>query len=81
MFVVLSLQQFTNAFSDPYYLEVIEPDERNFVDKEGAGGGLVARFMGKLVDIGIDGKSVLGTKGKSEECKRAFEAFETQRGV
>jgi hypothetical protein len=79
MFVVPSLQHFTNAFRDPYYLEVIEPDEKKFVDKEGPGGGLVARFLGKLVDIGIDGKSVLGTRGKSEECRKAFEAFETQR--
>jgi hypothetical protein len=81
MFTVSSLQQFTNAFDDAYYLEVIEPDERTFVDKEGSGGGLVARYMGKLVDIGIDGKSALGTKGKSEECRVAFEEFEAEMSV
>lgn len=32
-FYIDSYERFLTAFSDPYYIEVIEPDERNFVDK------------------------------------------------
>jgi hypothetical protein len=80
MFVVESLQQFTDAFNDPYYLQVIEPDEKEFVDKEGPGGGLVARFQGKMVDMVHNG-SIMETKVKSKEYRKEFEEFERRRRV
>jgi hypothetical protein len=81
VFVVESLQQFTDAFNDPYYLEVIEPDEKEFVDKEGSGGGLVARFQGKMFDMVHNRRSVMETKVKSEEYRKEFDEFEKRRRV
>jgi hypothetical protein len=79
VFVVPSLEHFNNAFNDPYYIEVIEPDEKKFVDKEGLGGGLVARFQGKMLDIGLDRKSMFGTTERSDNYRNAFEKFERER--
>jgi hypothetical protein len=76
LFVVPSLQHFDNAFKDPYYIEVIEPDERKFVDKEGSDGGVVAKVRGKMLDIGLDRKRSLGTTGTSEKYRKAFVRFE-----
>lgn len=51
IFVVSSLEQFKEAFNDPYYMEVIEPDERLMIDKEGPGAGIIASFQGEILDI------------------------------
>lgn len=37
-FYVTSYDDYLRAYADPYYLAVIEPDERNFVDKGQCGG-------------------------------------------
>ncbi|CAK7210693.1 hypothetical protein SEUCBS140593_000917 [Sporothrix eucalyptigena] len=37
-FYVKSYEDYLKAYSDPYYLAVIEPDEQNFVDKGQCGG-------------------------------------------
>lgn len=79
MFLAPSLQQFTDAFNDPYYVEVIEPDEREFLDKTGPGSGVVASFQGKMIDIVHDGESMLGHVGQSEKYRMFFEEFETER--
>lgn len=79
MFLVPSLKQFTDAFNDPYYIEVIEPDERQFLDKTGPGSGVVASFEGKMIDMVHDGQSMLGNVGKSEEYRRSFEEFEKKK--
>lgn len=62
MFLVPSLKQFTDAFSDPYYIEVIEPDERKMLDKDGPGSGVVASFQGKMIEMVENGKSTMGDK-------------------
>jgi hypothetical protein len=58
VFLVPSLEQFTNAFADLYFVEVIEPDEEVLLDKEGPEGGIVASFVGRVVDVVSDGKAV-----------------------
>lgn len=76
MFLAPSLQQFTDAFKDPYYIKIIEPDEREFLDKTGPGSGVVASFQGRMLDIVNRGQSMISTVGKSEEYTRMFEDFE-----
>ncbi|KAK7186864.1 hypothetical protein PSPO01_06993 [Paraphaeosphaeria sporulosa] len=63
IFLVKSLDSFLEAFKDPYYTHVIEPDEQTLLDKDGPGGGVVASWQGKLVSMTKDGKSVRGEKG------------------
>lgn len=63
MFLVNSLVSFLEAFKDPYYIHVIEPDEKILLNKDGPGGGVIASWQGKLVSITKDGKSVQGEKG------------------
>lgn len=74
MFVISSLKQFADAFKDPYYLNVIEPDERVMLDKEGPGGGLIATYSGKMIDMVLGGKSMVGDKGK--ESREVWEEWE-----
>ncbi|KAF2033072.1 hypothetical protein EK21DRAFT_86512 [Setomelanomma holmii] len=78
MFLVPSLKQFTEAFRDPYYVAVIEPDEREFLDKEGPGIGVIASFQGKMVDMVCQGKSTAEGNGKSGEYRKLFEEFENR---
>lgn len=35
---VESVEGYLAAYADPYYVNVIEPDEHNFIDKDGASG-------------------------------------------
>ncbi|CAO2658118.1 Nn.00g073780.m01.CDS01 [Neocucurbitaria sp. VM-36] len=77
MFLVPSLKQFTDAFSDPYYIEVIEPDEREMLDKEGPGSGVVASFQGKMIDMVRNGRSAAGDRGMG--YREGFEDFERKR--
>jgi hypothetical protein len=79
MFLVPSLDKFTEAFIDPYYIEVIEPDEREMIDKDGPGNGIVANIHGKMVDITLQGKSVVGDKGKSLEYRELFEEYQKRK--
>lgn len=54
-------------------MEVIEPDERVLLDKEGPGSGVVASFVGREVKM-VEGG--MGVGGKGEEFRRGFEEFE-----
>lgn len=79
MFLVPSLKQFTDAFKDPYYIEIIEPDEREFLDKAGPGSGVVASFQGRMIDVINEGKSAMETQGLQDGYRRAFEEFEEKK--
>lgn len=74
MFTVPSLTQFTEAFKDPYYIDVIEPDEREILDKDGPGSGVVASFQGTMLDMVNGTRSTVGDKGK--EYRDQFEEWE-----
>ncbi|KAF2017823.1 hypothetical protein BU24DRAFT_420878 [Aaosphaeria arxii CBS 175.79] len=63
MFTVPTLEQFTDAFKDPYYVNVIEPDERAFLDKDGPGSGVIASFRGRMLDMVNGGQSAVGSSG------------------
>lgn len=37
--------------SHQYYIDVVEPDEGVFIDKEAPGGGMVATYIGRNVEV------------------------------
>jgi hypothetical protein len=78
MFVVPSLDKFQEAFKDPYYVEVIGPDECKLLDKDGPCSGVVASFSGKMIDKINGGKSCIGDKDKNDRKK--FADFESIHG-
>lgn len=59
-FEVDNLGKFTAAFSDPYYLNVIKPDEANFLDSKST-EVIGARTMGITKKIVEDGKAQIDT--------------------
>ncbi|KAF2736299.1 hypothetical protein EJ04DRAFT_575442 [Polyplosphaeria fusca] len=63
MFLVPSLKQFTDAFKDPYYVNVIEPDEREMLDKEAPGSGVIASFQGRVAGMVEGGRNANAVHG------------------
>lgn len=61
---------FADAYKDPYYTEVIAPDENIFVDS--SGDRIIASYEGKTMTILDHGMSVMGDK-ESPERKRWVE--------
>lgn len=49
------MKAFGGAFADPYYVEVIKADEKNFLDPEAK----LVRIMGPLKQVVADGKAVV----------------------
>ena len=74
IFLVPSLQQFNAAFEDPYYVDVIEVDERVILDKEGPGSGVIASFNGKMTDMMQRGLNAVGEKG--DKYRKLWEEYE-----
>jgi len=71
---VRSLQQFKDAYRDPYYINVIEPDEHNLLDRHGAGQGVVAATAGTVFIALDNGQSTIGVEGEAErEVWKAWE--------
>ena len=74
MFTVPNLEQFNLAFQDPYYINVIEPDECDLIDKDGPGSGVIASFQGPMLDMVNATQSTIGDKGR--EYRAQFEEWE-----
>jgi hypothetical protein len=60
---ILSHERYVAAYADPYYINVIEPDEHNFVDKSPAAVGKktlirAVTTLGYCKDMIKDGKAV-----------------------
>jgi EthD domain len=68
---VPSYESYEAAFKDPYYLNVIEPDEWNFVDK-GSGKEIAGAVstVGVSRDIVREGKSCVGEAELSGEQRK-----------
>jgi hypothetical protein len=76
MFEVPSIEDFPAAFRDPYFLNIVDPDEYNLIDKKGFQGGLIASYMGNMVSVLDHNQSQLGSKG--EAYKKKWEEFESK---
>ncbi|KAF1935364.1 hypothetical protein EJ02DRAFT_448683 [Clathrospora elynae] len=70
MFFVQSLKQFTGTFIDRYYIEVMEPDEGEYLGKVGVHSGVVASFQDKMLYMVHQGRST-GTVEDSLRERRA----------
>lgn len=79
MFLVPSLKRFTDGFLDPYYIQVIEPDEREFLDKSGPGSGVVASFQGKMIDMMQEKTSTGAMVTERDTFREVFDQFEKNR--
>jgi hypothetical protein len=62
-----SLAAYEEGLKDDYYTSTIAVDEQKFLDTAGLGGGVVAKFQGKVWSIVEKGKSVVTTKAGEEE--------------
>ncbi|KAG6359628.1 hypothetical protein INS49_013150 [Diaporthe citri] len=80
MFLVPSLDSFKAAVEDPYYLNVVQPDEYNLMDKSAPGRGVVASFQGLMVPIVQNGDDVTGDEQRAE-VQKSREAFAEISGV
>ena len=69
---VLDYKKYEAAYQDPYYINVIEPDEHNFVDKGTRKTGIASAIstLGVCRNIVLDGKSLVKQADLSEEQKR-----------
>lgn len=74
MFLVPSLDRFKAAVEDPYYLNVVEPDEHNLMDKSAPGRGVVTSFQGLMVPIVQNGDDAAGHEQRAE-VQKSREAF------
>ncbi|RDW65239.1 hypothetical protein BP5796_09931 [Coleophoma crateriformis] len=68
-FYVADYASYEAAFRDPYYINVIEPDERRFVDKGSQSGAVGTRIVGAVSTVGFEkviiegGKAMVGHGG------------------
>lgn len=62
--------------SHPYYIDVVEPDEHKFIDKEAFGVGMVATFIGTHVEAVDDAQDVWqGATGVRNKYDDLFESY------
>ena len=80
MFLVPSLDSFKAAVEDPYYINVVQPDEYNLMDKSAPGRGVVASFQGSIVPIVQNGVNAT-TEEQSAEVQKSREAFAEISGM
>jgi hypothetical protein len=78
MWEVPSLEEFVKAFQDPYYLQYIEPDEHNLIDKNSFARGIIASFASSGFQVMKDGKVGLNG-GNTDEFRKRFEEFEASQ--
>jgi hypothetical protein len=75
---VPSLESFLKAFQDPYYVQVIEPDEHHLIDKNSFAGGIVASFSSPIFQVLKGGHSQL-SGSDTDEYRKKFEEFEAKQ--
>ena len=80
MFLVPSLDSFKAAFEDSYYLNAVQLDECNLMDKYAPGRGVAANFRGVLVPVVKNEVDATGNELKPEVLK-SREAFIETNGV
>ncbi|KAI6781921.1 uncharacterized protein J7T54_005131 [Emericellopsis cladophorae] len=76
MFLYESPEVLTAMLSHPYYLDVVEPDEHVFIDKDAFGLGMVATFIGTNVEVVDRARDVwIGDEDTHEQYQEIFEAY------
>ncbi|KAM5347458.1 hypothetical protein ACJ41O_010463 [Fusarium nematophilum] len=76
MFLYSSPDVLTEMLSHPYYLEVVEPDEHVFIDKEAFGAGMVATYIGTHVEAVDRAKDVwLGDEATRVQYQELFKSY------
>ncbi|KAK7432179.1 hypothetical protein QQZ08_001124 [Neonectria magnoliae] len=76
MFLYSSPDVLTAMSSHPYYLEVVEPDEHIFIDKEAFGGGMVATYVGEHIEAVDRSKDVwVGNKATRRKFQKLFKSY------
>lgn len=75
MFLYPSADVLVAMLSHPYYTDIVEPDERVFIDKSAPGGGMVATYIGKHVEAVNRGHDVW--LGDRETIKKYQDIFNT----
>lgn len=80
MFLVPSLDNIKAAVEDPYYINVVKPDEYNLMDTSAPGRGVVASFHGLMVPIVQNGHDATGDELRAE-VQKSREAFAEISGI
>ncbi|KPM44137.1 hypothetical protein AK830_g2470 [Neonectria ditissima] len=76
MFLYSSPDVLTAMLSHPYYLEVVEPDEHVFIDKEAFGGGMVATYFGNNIEAVDRAKDVwVGDRATRRSYQKLFNSY------
>ncbi|KAH6869521.1 EthD domain-containing protein [Thelonectria olida] len=76
MFLYESPEVLAAMLSHPYYIDVVEPDEHVFIDKNAFGGGMVATFVGNHIEAVDRGKDVwVGDRVRRKKYKKLFESY------
>lgn len=76
MFLYEDPEVLAAMLSHSYYVDVVEPDEHVFIDKEAFGAGMVATYVGTHIEAVDGGKDVwLGDPATRDEYQRLFETY------
>lgn len=76
MFLYESPEVLADMLAHPYYVDVVEPDEHKFIDKNAFGGGMVATYIGMHVEAVDGARDVwVGDEKIREEYKEVFEGY------
>jgi len=51
MTLVPNMEGISSRFDDPYFTQVVEPDEEKFLDRDAPGKGVIAVFSGQSESI------------------------------
>ncbi|KAJ4219320.1 hypothetical protein NW757_014561 [Fusarium falciforme] len=76
MFLYQSPDVLAAMLSHPYYLNVVEPDEHVFIDKEAFGNGMVATYIGEHVEAVDRARDVwVGDKSTRKKYQKLFNSY------
>jgi hypothetical protein len=76
MFLYKSADVLAAMLSHPYYVEVVEPDEHVFIDKNAFGGGMVATYIGTHIEVLNHARDVwVGDEATREKYQDIFDSY------
>lgn len=76
MFLYETPEVLEDMLAHPYYLEVVEPDEQEFIDKNAFGAGMVATFIGTHIEAVDGARDVwVGNEETRQKYEQTFEEY------